>query len=193
MAIKMKKIVLFLFIPLLIASFFVSAESAYIYDKDRGLWSRTGPSKEYKVSKKYPPGTKLQIVDGKTENGFTQIMDKNGFKSWILSNYLLPSANINLDKALVEIEQLKLTHQAEIKRLQAELSARAPLEETNRNLQAKIAQMQIELDQLTQSNDVISSRFNREVFFAGGLTIFIGILFGWVFAARGRKRNDAWG
>jgi len=189
----MKKTLLFLFVSLLMTSFLVSAESAYIYDKDRGLWSLTGPSKEYKVAKKYPPGTKLQIVDGKTENGFTQIMDKNGFKSWILSNYLLPSANINLDKALAEIEQLKLSHQTEIKRLQAELSARAPLEKTNQNLQAKIAKMQIELDQLTQSNDVISSRFNREVFFAGGLTIFIGILFGWVFAARGRKRNDAWG
>lgn len=189
----MKRTWLFLFVPLLMASFFASAEGAYIYDKDRGLWSRTGPSKEHKVAKKYPPGTKLQIIEGQTENGFTQVMDKNGYKSWILSNYLLPSANIHLDQALIDIAQLKLTHQAEIKRLQSELSARAPLEKTNQNLQAKIAKMQIELDQLTQSNDVISSRFNREVFFAGGLTIFVGILFGWVFAARGRKRNDAWG
>ena len=189
----MKKTPLFLFLPLFLVSFLTLAESAYIYDKDRGLWSLTGPSKEYKVSKKYPPGTKLQIIQGKAENGYSQVMDKNGLKSWILSNYLLPAANVTLDQAVLDLEQLKVTHQSEIRRLQSDLKARAPLEKTNQNLQAKIAKMQIELDQLTQKNDVISSRFNREVFFAGGLTIFVGILFGWVFAARGRKRNDAWG
>lgn len=179
-------------ITLLTLSFTTFAENAYIYDKDRGLWSRSGPSKEHRVAKKYPPGTKLQVLDVESENGFNQVMDKNGYKSWILSNYLLPSANVNLDSALEEIKALKIKHQDETNRLQSELSARAPLEKRNQALQAKIAKMQMELEQLSQSNDVISSRFNREVFFAGGLTIFVGILFGWFFAARGRKRNDAW-
>ena len=177
---------------LTLVSYDLMAQDAYIYDKDRGLWSRTGPSKEYRVAKKYPPGTKLEILDTPSENGFSQVMDKNGYKSWILSNYLQPAANVNLDQALVDLESQKKRYLEEVNRLQAELSARAPLEKTNEALQEKIAKMQVELEQLEQSNEVISSRFNREVFFAGGLTIICGILFGWLFGSRNKKRNSAW-
>ena len=192
MAKIMKILLFFVFLVSTWLSFSLNAESAYIYDKDKPLWSLAGASKDFRVEFKYPPGTKLQIIAGEVENGYTHVIDAKGRKSWIPSNYLLPSANVFLDKALDDIEKQKSIHQRELKRLQAELSAKAPLEKINQKLQSKIARMQIELNILKQSNSAISNRFNREVFFAGGLTIFIGILFGWIFGVRGRKRNDAW-
>jgi SH3 domain protein len=168
------------------------AENAYVYDKDKGLWSRKGPSTEFGVAKKYVPGSKLEIVAKTAENGFTQVIDNRGVKSWIPSNYLLPTANIQLDLSLNQIKTLKADHQKAIKKLQAELSARGPLEQINQKLQSNIAAMQIELEQLRQSNDAIGSRFNREVYFAGGATILVGLFFGWLVGLRGRKRNDAW-
>jgi uncharacterized protein YgiM (DUF1202 family) len=170
----------------------VFAADAYLYDKDRGLWSLKGPSSEFGVAREYSPGTKLSIVAGTAENGFTQVVDQGGLTSWVPSNYLLPAASVRLDSALLQIEQLKSEHQKSIKKLQVELSAKGPLEEINQKLQSNIAAMQIELEQLKQSNSAISSRFNREVFFAGGATIFVGLLFGWLIGLRGKKRNDAW-
>ncbi len=174
----------------------VMAESAYIYEQeqvqDRGIWTRTGPSKEYKVSNRYLPGTKVSIIDGTETNGYTQIIDSRGRKSWVRSSVLTPTSNILLDQARQEIVNLKQRHQDEIKALQAELSARAPLEKMNENLQSKIAEMQIELEQLRQSNSAMRGRFNREVYFAGGVTVLVGMLLGWIFGLRGRKRNSAW-
>ena len=188
----MKTIATLVLLTLAFASFIVTAESAYIYDKDKGIWTRTGPSNEYKVASKYPPGTKLSIVNPVANNGYTQIIDNRGRKSWIPSNMLLETANVSLDKARAEIAKLQNDHKQEVKRLQAELSARAPLEKMNESLQSKISRMQIELEQLTQENSAMSHRFNREIYFAGGVTVLVGMLFGWIFGLRGRKRDGAW-
>jgi SH3 domain protein len=174
----------------------VKAESAYIYEQEqvqeRGIWTRTGPSKEYKVSNRYMPGTKLNIIQGTETNNYTQVIDNRGRKSWIRSSVLTPTSNVLLDQARQQIVNLQQKHQEELKVLQAELSARAPLEKMNQTLQSKIAEMQIELEQLRQANSAMSGRFNREVYFAGGVTVLVGILFGWIFGLRGRKRSSAW-
>jgi SH3 domain protein len=187
-------------ILLLIVSFLISplanAESAYIYEQeqvqDRGIWTRTGPSKEYKVSNRYLPGTKLSIIAGTETDGYTQVIDSRGRKSWIRSSVLTPTANVLLDQARQEIARLKQSHEDEIKALQAELSARAPLEKTNQTLQSKIAEMQFELENLRQSNQAMSAGFDRDTYFAGGVTVIVGVLLGWLFGLRGRKRNSAW-
>lgn len=189
-----------IYLMLLIATFFISpatnAESAYIYEQeqiqDRGIWTRTGPSKEYKVSNRYLPGTKLSIIAGTATNGYTQVIDSRGRESWIRSSALNPTSNVLLDQARLEIAESKQNHEDEIKALQAELSARAPLEKMNQTLQSKIAEMQFELENLRQSNQAMSAGFDRDTYFAGGVTVIVGLLLGWLFGLRGRKRNSAW-
>ncbi len=170
----------------------VNAKNAYIYDKDKAIWTLAGPSKDFRVEYKYSPGTKLQVIKGQAENGYNQVIDSKGRKSWIISNYLLPSANIHLDKVLDDIEHQKLKHKKKVKSLQSEIAAKASLENINQKLQSQIAAMQLEMEQLKQSYSAVSSRFNREVFFAGGLTVCVGFLFGWVFGIKARKRKDSW-
>ncbi len=171
----------------------ISAKTVYVYDKAK-LWSRTGPSNEFKVYLKLSPGTRLEVVGQNIETGYTQVRDIKQREFWIKSEYLAatPTANILLDDALNKIKNLSQHHKTNVNALERRIKTMQPLENINQKLQSKIAKMDIELERLTQSNEAISSRFNREVFFAGGITIIVGILFGWVFGLRGRKRNDAW-
>lgn len=168
------------------------ADSAYIYDKNKGLWSLRGAAKDFKVDTKYPPGSLFKIIAGQEKNGYSLVGDENGHQSWILSSHLLPVKSIELDKALLDIQQLKTSHEGELKKLQSALNARAPLEKVNQKLQSKIAKMQIDLEQLEHINNAFTNSFNREVFFAGGTTIIAGIFFGWLIFSGGRKKNDAW-
>ena len=168
------------------------AENAYIYDKNRLIWTLKGAAKDFKVDDKYPPGTLFEILNTEEKNGYTHVSDENGNESWILSSYLLTAESIEFDQLLIDMKALKINHETELKKLQAALSARAPLENVNQKLQSKIAKMQLELEQLRHSNNSFVNRFNREVFFAGGITIIAGIFCGWLFFSGGRKRNDAW-
>lgn len=171
----------------------ISAKTAYVYDKAK-LWSRTGPSNEFKVYLKLLPGTQLEILAENPETGFTHVRDLKQREFWIKSEYLsaTPTANIQLEDALNKIEKLSQQHKTNIQSLERKIKTMQPLENINQKLQSKIAKMDIELERLKQSNTAISSRFNREVFFAGGITVIVSLFFGWLFGLRGRKRNDAW-
>jgi uncharacterized protein YgiM (DUF1202 family) len=169
------------------------AENGYIYEKNKGIWSLKGSSKDFGVHTKYPAGTLLEIIKNEEQNGYSHVSDENGNQSWILSSYLLPAKSVLLDKALLDMEQLKISHELGLKKLQSALSARAPLEEVNQKLQSKIATMQMELEELRHAKSLFTDRFNREVYFAGGVTIIVGIFLGWLFFSGRRKRNDAWG
>jgi len=190
----MKFLLSLLLITVVANSFFVEAKSAYVYDKDRKIRTRTGPGDDFKLADRggYPAGTKFEVINTPAENGYSQVMDKSGHKSWTRSNNLLPAASVLLDKAKLENKVQKASHQEAIAQLRSELQARAPLEKINRNLQSKISKMQIELEQLRQADSARNSRFNREWFFSGGTTVIVGILIGWIFGLKGRKRNSAW-
>lgn len=178
---------------LLVLAKTVSAKTVYVHDKEK-LWSRTGPSNEFKVFVKLLPGTRLDVLGENTETGYTQVKDIKQREFWIKSEYLtaMPTANIQLDNARSEIKKLSQQHKTKVQALDKRIKTMQPLENINQNLQTKIAGMNLEMEQLKQSNSAMSTRFYRDVFFAGGITIIAGILFGWFFGSRGRKRNSAW-
>ena len=167
--------------------------SVYVYDKAK-LWSRTGPSDEYKVYIKLLPGTRLEVIGDNALTGYTQVKDRREREFWVKSEYLTPTptANILLNDALNKIDKNVQAHQLSVQSLERQITSMKPLENINQKLQSKIAKMQLELEQLALANSAMSGRFYRELFFAGGVTVLVGIFLGWVFGARGKKRNDAW-
>ena len=189
----MKNSLLSILCMLCLACLPVFSATVYVYDKAK-LWSRTGPSDEYKVHLKLLPGTRLEVIGVNTETGYTQVRDRKQRESWIKSEYLTttPTANILLNDALNKIDKSANAHRVSVQALDRQITAMKPLEEINQKLQSKIAEMQLELEQLTLANSAISGRFYRELFFAGGVTVLAGMFLGWVFGARGKKRNDAW-
>jgi len=189
----MKNSLLGILCVLCIACLPAISANVYVYDKAK-LWSRTGPSNEYKVYIKLLPGTRLEVIGENTQTGFTRVKDRRQREFWVKSEYLTPTptANILLNDALNKIDKNAEAHRLGIQSLERQITAMKPLEDINKQLQSKIARMQLELEQLTLTNSAMSGRFYRELFFAGGVTVLVGIFFGWIFGARGKKRNDAW-
>ena len=50
------------------------AETAYVYDKGK-VWTRSGPTKDFRVNYKVLPGTKLDILSENSDTGYTQVKD----------------------------------------------------------------------------------------------------------------------
>ena len=189
----MRNLFYLLSIVVLFSTFDASSESAYIYDKKRSIWPLKGPSKEFGVTKGYKPGTKMEILDEPEKDGYRHVMDEKGVKSWMPLHYLEHSSSALLDEAMESIELLKALHLKEINKLQSVIMARAPLEKQNKKLHAEIALVRSSLEKVSKANDGLKNQFNQDVYFAGGVTVMFGILFGWVFGIKGRKRKDGWG
>ncbi|PHS16879.1 MAG: hypothetical protein COA86_11510 [Kangiella sp.] len=183
-----------IFLAILVMSFNIQAEIAYVYDKGK-IWTRSGPSKDFRVKHKVLPGTKLDILSENIETGYTQVKDIKGREFWIKSDYLTrtPTANLLLETALNRLDKDNLRSKQEIQKLKREIDSMKSLKEINLNLQSKISNLNIKLEQVELSNNAFSKRFNREIFFAGGATIVVGIILGFLFGGRSKKRNDGWG
>lgn len=182
-----------IFISFLVISTNIQAEIAYVYDKGK-IWTRSGPSKDFRVKLKVLPGTKLDILAENIETGYTQVKDVKGREFWIKSDYLTrtPTANLLLETALNRLDQERSQSKQEIQKLQREISSMKSLKKINLNLQSKISNLNIKLEQVELSNNAFSKRFNRDIFFAGGATIVVGIILGFLFGGRSKKRNDGW-
>lgn len=178
---------------LCIVSLPVSAKSAYVHDKEK-LWSRTGPSDSYKVYIKLRPGTKLEIIGEDVDTQYTQVKDHKDREFWIKTAYLTatPTSDILLSQALKRIDKTTKAHQEKVQELTRQITAMQPLEKINQNLQAKISAMEIEMEQLRLAHAGLKGGFDREMYFAGGVTILVGMLFGWIFSSRGKKRDSSW-
>ncbi|MGB0495094.1 MAG: hypothetical protein ACPGJI_01965 [Kangiellaceae bacterium] len=178
---------------LLLTSHSLIAEVAYVYDKGK-IWTRSGPSKDFRVKYKVLPGTQLEILSENTDTGYSQAKDIKGREFWIKSDYVTktPTANLLLENALNNLDRVTAQSKQEIQKLKREIGEMKSLKEINQNLQLKISNLNIKLEQLEQTNKAFKKGFDREMYFAGGLTILVGIIFGFLFGGRTKKRNDGW-
>jgi len=169
------------------------SKNVYVYDKAK-VWSRTGPSDGFKVQYKLLPGTKLEVIGEDLETSYTQVRDLKQRVFWMKSEYLssTPTANILLEDALNTIDKSAQSHQREVLSLEKQIVAMKPLESSNRELLARLAEMELEIERLTLSNNAMSGRFFREIYLAGGVTVLVGMFLGWIFGARRKKRSNAW-
>ena len=169
------------------------AETAYVYDKGK-VWTRSGPTKDFRVKYKVLPGTKLDVLSENSDTGYTQVKDIKGREFWIKSDFLsrTPTANLLLESALNNLDKERAQSKREIQKLKREINSMKSLKDINQNLQLKISNLNIKLEQVEQSNSAFSKRFNRDIFFSGGATIVTGIILGLLFGGRSKKRNDGW-
>ena len=119
-----------------------------------------------------------------SKSKFVEIEDDKGRSGW------LPTDNLVADKtAVYQLADAR----GQIGQMQLELKDLRPLVETNKQLQDKFASLQVELQQLQEQNQIYRSRFNSEIFFAGGITVFAGIILGFIIGrASARKKNSGW-
>ncbi|MET1254592.1 TIGR04211 family SH3 domain-containing protein [Aliikangiella maris] len=187
------------FFLILIVSFIslgapVYAEVGYVDDQTK-IWTRTGPSNDYKVRFKLSPGTKFEILERNEETGYVHIKDEEGRTSWLDSQYITetPTAGVLLAEARRNLSNIKQNHQDRIGALERQINELKPLEKTNRDLQGELAKLQTQFEKVSQEKQTYEGRFNREIFFAGAVVFFGGILFGFILTKLGGKsRHSGW-
>jgi SH3 domain protein len=179
---------------LLFASSISQAKTVYLDDKVR-IWSRTGPSDEYKVKYQVLPGTALEVQQTNQETGYVEVKDAQGRIFWMDGKFLTstPTAQHQLIAAQNKIEQLKTAHANQLEKLQKEVNLLSPLAERNEQLQGQLAKNSSELETLRQKSQMYESGFKTDAFFAGAAVILSGMFVGWLLSKiGGRKRNSGW-
>lgn len=170
------------------------AETLYVDDAQKFVWTRTGPSTEYRVGERVVNG-KLQVLRRNQETGFVQVRDEKAGEYWIKASYLTqqPSALHQLVAAEARIEQLEKQSQAKIEALEKQLSYLQPLEAINQELQNKLAVQKTELEQAMQNAQMYQDGFESEATVTGAIIIVFGMLLGWLLTRLGsNKRKDGW-
>jgi SH3 domain protein len=190
----MKKIILSLIIACFLPMSAV-AESAYISDQIEIIWTRTGPTKEYRFSFQLAPGAKFEILQENQETGYVEIKDERGRIGWLENKYITknPTANRLLSAAKNEIVELKKNYQESLSSLEKRIKVLEPLQQTNDALQNELAKLETNYEVISQENQAHKNRFLREVFFAGAVVFFAGFIFGWIVSrVTGNKRGSGW-
>lgn len=171
------------------------AETVYIDDASAIIWSRTGPSTSHKVKYKLPPGIKLDILQKDDASGFSQVKDGRGRVSWIESSYLTTRVSTKelLSEANQKIAQLEKRYTDKVSSLEKRLNELEPLQEINKEVQAKLVKLELDNEMLKEENQMHESGFNRDAFFAGAAVILGGIFIGWLVGRTSfNKRKDGW-
>ena len=172
-----------------------AAETAYISDQVRVIWTRTGPSEAYKVKYKLAPGEKFEILQRDPETGYAQIRDEAGRQAWIEPGFLTgePPASRKLSLANNKIQNMQKAHESKVRSLEEQVKKLQPLKGTNQDLNSELAQLQTSYEQVQQEKQAYQGRFNREMFFSGAIVFIGGMVVGWVFSRlTGRKKNSGW-
>jgi len=184
------------YLPLLILfSVQVLAETVYIDDTQKFVWTRTGPTEEFRVRESVVL-SKLEILQRNENSNFVQVRDETGKEFWVKSHYLTatPSAQYKLVNAENEIKALKESHNSKISRLEKRLRELSPLETLNKELQSKLASQETELEQQRQKSAMYKDGFNGDAFMYGAMVVLGGMLLGWLLSKiGGRRRNSGWG
>jgi len=94
------KIKLSISLLLTLLAFNSLAETVYIDDNQKFVWTRTGPSEDFKVRENVVT-SQLEVLQRNEETGFVQVKDERGNTFWVKSKYLTgtPSARHKLKDA----------------------------------------------------------------------------------------------
>ncbi|WP_444995451.1 TIGR04211 family SH3 domain-containing protein [Aliikangiella sp. IMCC44359] len=172
----------------------VLAETGYINDQTK-IWTRTGPSNDYKVKYKLTPGTKFEILQKNEETQFMQIRDESGRVSWLSPEFYSdkPTAGRLLAETRRTLANFKQSHDDKINSLEKQIIELKPLEKANQSLQEELAKLQQKYEAIRQEKQAYERRFSREYFFAGAVVVLGGMFLGWLLSKLGgRNRNNGW-
>jgi uncharacterized protein YgiM (DUF1202 family) len=82
--------------------------NVYVLDQKK-IWTRAGPSSEYRIRYTVLPGTALKVLLRNETTGYTQVKDQKNRKFWIKNRYLTstPPKHFLLEKSLKDLQITK--------------------------------------------------------------------------------------
>lgn len=169
----------------------VAAES-YVSD-EIGVTMRSGPTNRYRVIGNLRAGTPIKILQRDATNKSTQVRTLDGKSTgWIKSEYVSSKATV-----LAQYQKLQTTTanlQSQVAGLNQQLNDKNSIAEQNQSLQLQVTELENQVDQLSQQADLQKSRFRKDVFYAGGLTVLISMFIAWLITrtAYSRRQRSGW-
>ncbi|AOT07365.1 TIGR04211 family SH3 domain-containing protein [Pseudoalteromonas luteoviolacea] len=159
------------------------------------LFMHSGPGKNYRILGSVEAGTPVQITN-EQENNFVRIIDNKNRSGWVESQFVTAETGLKqqvnqLNESLAEAERQLDGLKASVPNLQNDY---ALLESQNIELQATIQDLNIQLQQQTESNqNQVKEEQHKLLTYGGGIALsglILGVLLT-LFLSR-RKRYDGW-
>jgi SH3 domain protein len=154
---------------------------------------RAGPGTDYRLLGSITAGSKVQLLQTNSEDGFAEIIDDRQRTGWIELKFVSPNQSI---KDQLEDAAASLTQQnTKVANLRAELSANAlNLESLNTQKNKFNGQVTRQLEEIARLNETIEKqgRSNSiDCFTRGAMLGVIALLIGYILGLFGRKRKSS--
>lgn len=170
----------------------VAETNAYISD-EIGVTMRSGPNNRYRVIGNLRAGTPIRVLQADADNKTTEIATLDGKKTgWVKSQYISQNETVLAKYQKTQKDNTEL--QKQVSSIKSQLSDKAVIEAQNIELQNQVSELQNQVDQLSQQADLQKSRFHKDFFYAGGLTILVGMFIAWLLTrmAYSRRQRSGW-
>jgi SH3 domain protein len=119
----------------------------------------------------------------------------NGSEVWVDSENLMADKPVHLllSELRRDSREYRQTAEAQIKALRDDLLAARELAAASERLQKRIAQLELDNESLTLTNQTLSDRSRYDLLTAGGLVAIVGIFIGLILPRLiKRRRDDGW-
>lgn len=181
------------------------AQDRYIADK-LFTYMHSGPSNEYRIIGSVDAGEKVQLVDVNKQTGFSEVVDTNGRRGWVKTEFITRTVSMaermpKLEAELADVKEKLANAQSnadnEKQSLVESLDVRnkqvSELEKNYSDISSKLAASQSEIRELRAKLDTQKEDLLMKYFIYGGGVVLGGILFGLILPHIIPKRRKSQG
>ena len=191
----------------------LQAETRYVADQ-LIITIRTGAGSEHKIIKTITTGTKMTLLEEQPDTGYARVSLEDGTEGWVRTQYLTdkPVAKDKLEwlqarykklkeqfastseelKALKKVDKEYQALQERMKHLTEAASKPILLDKENRELKEQNVTLTNEMQLISQENQILKDRSDRDWFVAGGGVIVVGILLGLLLPKLRPSKKSGW-
>lgn len=170
----------------------LKAAESYVSD-EIGVTMRSGPTNRYRTIGNLRAGTPIKVLQQDADNKTTQVSTIDGQTTgWIKTEYVSTKSTVLAQYQALQVESNDLKQQ--VASLNQQLGNKNSVAQQNEELQLKVSELENQVDQLSQQADLQKSRFRKDVFYAGALTVFISMLIAWLLTRTlySRRQSSGW-
>lgn len=204
-------------VSLFIASFLFISESqaASRYVSDQLIITvRSGQGSQHKIIKTITSGTKMELLEELSDIGYARVALADGTEGWVRTQYLTdkPVAKDQLEwfkgqyakmkeqlsgvneelKTLKKVEKEHLALQKSMQRIKEAAAKPILLDKENRELKEQNVTLTNEMQLISQENQILKDRSDRDWFMAGGGVMVIGIILGLFLPKLRPGKKNSW-
>lgn len=191
----------------------LQAETRYVSDH-LIITIRSGAGSQHKIIKTITSGMKMNILEEQPDTGYARVTLADGTEGWVRTQYLTdkPVAKDQLEwfkgqynklkdkqssleeelKALRKTEREHKVLQDKMKRISEAAAKPILLDKENRELKEQNVTLTNEMQLISQENQILKDRSDRDWFIAGGGVMVLGLLLGLFLPKLRPSKKSSW-